>query len=122
MPTVVNNKKYETAIIHFVANGTVIVAGNSSVSNVASGDEVVTSGTIRRIWYGSPSGNAAHWTISRGGNLAFVVDGTGRIDFDDGAVMTTDSAANVVATLVGATTGFLMVELKKTVNNYSTVY
>jgi hypothetical protein len=104
---VINNRR-DSVILHAVANGTFIVAGNSTVSNVATGTQVLTGGTITRVWYGG----SGHWNIKRGANLVFTGSGSG-YQYFDGAALTVDKAANVVVELVGTSNGHLMVELRK---------
>ena len=111
---VFNNKKYGTVSVLFTSNDSITVAGNSSVSNVAIGDEILTGASITKIWFGSPSGNAAHWVIKRGSNAVFVVDGSQMIDFSgEGSSITLDTDATLVANLVGSGTGTLIVQLRK---------
>lgn len=111
---ILNNKLYASATILFTSNDTIIIAGNNSVSNVAIGDEILDGVTISQLWFGSPSGNAAYWTLKRGSNTVFVADSTAHIDFrKNGNVLTIDSDATLVANLVGTTVGTLIVEIKK---------
>ena len=111
---VFNNKRYGTATILFTSNDTVTVAGNTTSSNVAVSDEILTGATITQMWCGSPSGNAAYWTVKRGANTVFVADSTAYIDFrGNGSGLTLDEAGTLVANLVGATVGTLIIEIKK---------
>lgn len=110
---ILSNKKGGRVVLHFTANGSANLIGNSSVSQIAIGDEVVTSAHITQIWCGSASGNGDYWTVKRGSNTVAVLDSTIAIDFAGlGAGLTLDATANISANLVG-TAGFLMVELKK---------
>lgn len=111
---VINNKKYGTVSLLFTANDNVIIAGNSTSSNVAISDEILSGGVITQIWFGSPSGNAAYWQIKRGANTILIADSTSYMDFrGTGASLTIDNSANLTANLVGSTSGTLIVELKK---------
>jgi hypothetical protein len=112
--SVLNNKKYGSVSLLFTANSSVVVAGNSSVSNVAISDEVLSGASITQLWFGSPSGNSAYWTLKRGANTVFVADSTAYIDFrGNGNGLTLDSNGTLVANLVGSTVGVIIVELKK---------
>lgn len=114
---VISNKKYGEVQLLVTSNSTVIVAGNSSVSNVATSDEVLSGASISKIWFGSPSGNAAYWDIRRGSNLVFVADTSGYIDFaGHGGSITIDPSANLVCNLVGTAVGTLIITLKKIAN------
>ena len=112
-------KKTKKAVLHATANTTWVIAGNSSVSNVANVDEHVYSGAIRQIWFGSPSGNSSYWTVKRGANVVMVVDSTGWIDFSGhGQAITQDASANVVVelTAAGDGSGYIMIEVSKNSN------
>lgn len=110
MPTIINRSGL-SAVFHTSANATIVVAGNSSVSNIASQNEVLTGASITQAWYGSAGG---HWVIQRGSNTVLVLDSTGYVDFAGaGASLTISSTANVVMTLVGASNGYCMIELQK---------
>lgn len=113
--TITSNKKNASIVIHASANsGNVIVVGNSTVSNIASGNEIVTGAYISQIIAGSPSGNAAYWVIKRGANVVSVVDSSAMIDYaGSGMSLNVDAAANVVIELVGTTNGAIMIELQK---------
>lgn len=108
------NKAGGLTTILFTANASLTIAGNTGASNVASTGETVTGATITQIWAGSPSGNAAYWTIKRGSNTMFVVDSTCYLDFrGNGVGITLDQAATLEANLNGATAGSLLVEIRK---------
>lgn len=110
------NVKGGVVTLHCVANsGNIIVTGNNSVSNVASEGEDVVSAPINQIWAGSPSGNAAYWEIRRDGTIVAVIDSTCYLDFTGNGNQFTQgaTAANLAINLIGATAGFLVVELQK---------
>lgn len=111
---VVLNRKNLSVTVHNVANATYIVAGNSSVSNIATSDEVLTGAHIKQVWYGSPSGSTGYWMVKRGSNTVLVLEGTGYLDFaGNGSMLKLDPAANLVFELVGSANGFIMVDLQK---------
>lgn len=122
---VVHNKKYNSVTLLFTASNTgVVIAGNSTVSNVATSDEVLAGASIAQMWFGSPSGNAAYWVVKRGANTVFVADSTAYMDFrGNGLTLSIDSAADLSANLIGATAGTLVIELKKipTANGFPTL-
>lgn len=99
------------AVVHVAgANSTIVIAGNNSVSNIATGTQNLTGATITKIWFGSaPSG---YWNIKRGANLVYAATGSG-FHYFDGAALSTDKTANVVCELMGVTNGFIMIELHK---------
>jgi hypothetical protein len=111
MPTIIN-RIGSSAVFHTNANTTVVVAGNSSVSNIATPNEVLTGASITQVWYGCASGG--HWVVQRGSNTVLVLSESGYMDFaGSGASLVLHSTANVVMTLVGASNGYCMVELQK---------
>lgn len=112
---IIDNKKYGTVTLLFTASNTgIVMAGNSTTSAIATSDEVLAGAAINQIWFGSPSGNAAYWTIKRGGNTVFVADSTAYIDFKgNGLSIKLDSAATLDANLIGSAAGSLIVQLEK---------
>jgi hypothetical protein len=113
--TIIDNKLNGSVTIHANSNtGNIIVQGNNTVSNVAIGGEVVQAVAINQLWAGSPSGNAAYWEIRRGANLVMVIDSTCYLDFTgNGKQIKLDQSANLTANLIGATAGFLVLDLQK---------
>jgi hypothetical protein len=120
MATIIN-RRGASAVVHVVANTTVVITGNSSTSNIAFGggntqiEETVTNGYISQVWWGAqPSG---YWTVARGSNTYLVLNNSGHMDFaGQGAAITADSTANAVLTLNGTANGFIMVEFQKLPN------
>lgn len=112
------NRKNTSAVLHFTANsGNIVIVGNSSVSNLAVGTEIINGAYISQVAFGSPSGNAAYWEIKRGANVVLIVDSTCQLDFAGcGMSITKDATADLSANLVGATAGFLTIELQKLAN------
>lgn len=106
---VINNRT-SSVIIHATANGTITVAGNNTISNVATGTQVLTGGVITRIWHGAaPSG---YWNIKRGSNLVFSATGSG-YQYFDGAALNVDKTGTLVLELMGTSNGHIMIELRK---------
>lgn len=113
---IIRNKLYQAVTLLITSNSTITVSGNSTVSDIAvdDTDEVITGASIAQMWFGSPSGNAAYWEIKRGANTVFVADSTTYLDFrGNGNGLDIDANATFVANLNLATTGTLIVELKK---------
>ena len=109
--TILTNKLNGSIVIHVVANTTLTIAGNNSVSNVATGSEVLTGATIRRVKFGSDVGR---WTVKRGSNTVLVLSGTNQLDFyKDGFSINIDPTATLVLELSGTANGFITIELSK---------
>lgn len=112
--SLISNKKNLAVTVHAsAANATLVIAGNNSVSNVATGDEVLTGATITQVFWGTDSGSVQ---ILRGANLVITCTQTGHLDFaGSGMALTSDQAANLVINFESAN-GFAMVELQKVGN------
>ena len=109
----IHNRKNLSVTVHAAANLTLTIAGNSSVSNIATGDEVLTGASIKQVWWGSQTG-AGYWNVSRGSNLVGCYDSTGWHDYaGNGNLLNKDSTGTLVLTLVGSANGFIMLELQK---------
>lgn len=107
----VTNKKGGEAVLHFTGTETVTIAGNNSVSNVATAGETVNSATINQVFYGCTPGST--WTISRGANVVAVLAQSGHNDYAGaGTALKLDAAAPLTVTL-SAGTGTLTLELQK---------
>lgn len=116
------NQGMKRVVLHFTTTGSANIAGNSSTSDVALSNEVLSGAYIRRVWWGTDSANAS-WTVKRGANTVLVLNTSGQMDFSEaGAVITGNNAANVSCTLAGGN-GFIMLDLGKigayTPNAYS---
>jgi hypothetical protein len=117
-----NRKNLSTTVL-FTGTGSIVIAGNSTVSDIATGDEVITSATITQLWVGSPSGNSSYWTIARGSNTVAVWDSSGYFDYaGNGNALTLDKSANLTVTLTGSGAGTLLIELQKEGTFPSTYY
>lgn len=107
-----NRKNLSTTVL-FTGNSTITIAGNSTVSDIATGDEVITGASITQIWVGSPSGNGAYWTIKRGSNTVAVWDSSGYFDYaGNGNALTLDKTGTLVVELTTGP-GTLLIELQK---------
>lgn len=109
---VIINRAGTSAVIHTTANGTYVIAGNSSVSNVATEDEVLTGGYITQAWWGVANGG--YWEIKRDNTTVLVFTESGYSDYAGaGASLVANATGNVVFTLVGSNTGYCMLEIQK---------
>lgn len=105
--------------LHATGNSTLVVAGNSSVSNIALPTQVLTGATITQMNFGSPSGNGAYWSVLRGANVAFAPDSTAYLDLRGvGMPYTLDASADLTCNLIRAAAGegFILIELHKKFN------
>lgn len=118
----IKNSSNGTVIVHVTGSNTLVAVGNDSVSNLALTGETVTRASIRQVWFGSPSGNGAYWTITRGPNgtsqsVVGQYDSTSWVDYaGTGSALTTlDDEAEVYFTITNAgdTASYIMVEFKK---------
>jgi hypothetical protein len=127
------NRSGSSAVIHVTANDCVVIAGNSSVSNIAFGNssvyETITAAAITQVWWGSASiaGNS-YWIVNRGvgnssvanvsfqtGNTVLVLPDSGYMDFaGTGASLIKNATGNCSLGLINSTTGYLMIEFQKT--------
>ena len=112
--TVQQNRKNTSAVIHITGSNTITIAGNSTVSDVAISNEVLTGCTITQVFCGSSSGNGAYWTIKRGANTVAVLDSTGYFDYAGaGMALSVDSGGTLVANLINGNDGYLLIEIQK---------
>lgn len=111
--TILSNKKNLAATLHFTgANSTVIVAGNTTNSNVATGNETLTGGVITQLYWGVDTGSVQ---ILRGANIVATLTQSGSKDFAaSGLALTKDQSANVNVNFVGTANGYVLMELVKT--------
>lgn len=108
------NRKNTSAVIHLTANAVINVAGNSTTSDIATGNEVITGVNIVQVFCGSPSGSNAYWTVKRGANTVLVFDSTGYYDYaGSGMSVNVDAGATLVANLENSTDGYLLIEVQK---------
>ena len=114
-----NNKRHTIDVIA-TSNAEIVIAGNSTVSNVALDGQDLIGASIKQFFFGSPSGNGAYWEVSRGntsvGNVVVTVDSTAYLDFaGNGVKLGQDSSANLVLKLFRAADdeGFILLTLHK---------
>ncbi len=97
-------------VLHLVANATIVVVGNNTVSNLATGSDNVARASINKVWWGASNGS--YWTVNRGSNNVLVLTETGDLAFE-GASLNLYPAANLVFTLNGTGAGYIMLEGQK---------
>lgn len=120
--TILQNKKNLSVVIHADANTTLTIAGNSSVSNIATSDEILTGAAIKQVWWGQQPGTDSCWIIKRGSNTVGVYDSTGWNDYaGNGVMINKDTGATLVLQLNGTANGYIMVELQK-IGNFTSTY
>lgn len=120
-PVIIQNKLYGTVVVHASSNCTVVAAGNSTVSSIATGDEVLKGAIVKQVWWGG-SDAKDYWTINRNGNTAGIYNGSGHIQYAAfGTSLSINPTANVDLVFKG-TAGYIMIELQKVANNYPSTY
>lgn len=121
--TVMINKQGGRTVLHFTANGSANLVGNSTTSDIALGDEVINSASITQIWYGvAPvSGSVqSYWNVARGSNTVAILSGTDRVDYaGHGASLILDNTGNISVTLNNTAIGYIMIEIAKQGNKGS---
>jgi hypothetical protein len=119
--SVIINRLGTSAVIHTAANATYVVAGNSATSNIATGSEVITGGSITQAWWGVANGG--YWEVKRGSSTVLILTESGYADYAGAGVsLVANSTGNVVITLNGSNAGYCMLEIQKTptITGYTT--
>ncbi len=110
--TILSNKKNTAATIHFSSNSSLVIAGNSSVSNVAISNEVLTGASITQIAWGC-DGNG-HIQVLRGANVVGIYDSTSYIDYaGNGMSLNLHPSANLVVNFIGSANCSCIIEIQK---------
>ena len=113
--TITSNKKYNSAVVHFNASANVVVAGNTSASNLAILDETLVSGYIAQAIWGCDLAGTIQ--VKRGGALIAVYGGTGSMDYaGTGMPLNVNPTANIDVSFVGSANCYLYLEVQKTGN------
>lgn len=120
--SILKNASNGSVIVHASSNGSIVLTGNDSVSNIAAPGEYVIGSRIKQVWTGSSSGGTAYWVISKGNTSANVIagvyDSTAWIDYAGNgfALNIAEDGESLYFTINGTpATGYVMVELKKVV-------
>ena len=119
---VISNRKNTSVVLHVASanSGNLIIAGNSSVSNVAISDEVLTGAYITQVVWGCDG--TGHIQILRGANLVAVYDSTGQHEYaGTGMPINMYPAANLAINFIGSSNSFIAIELQK-IGDFTTEY
>jgi len=109
---ITSNKKNMSATIHVNASNTIVVAGNSSISNIAVDNEILTGAAITQVFWGV-DGNG-HINVKRNGYTVAIYDSTGFYDYaGTGMSLTVNQASNIAVTFVGTANAYLFFEVQK---------
>lgn len=111
--TVISNKPRTSAVFHVAgANATLVVAGNNSVSNVASAGEELTGAYITQAVWGCDG--SGYIVIKRGTAVAAVYDSTGQQEYaGTGMPINVGQSANLTVEFVGSSNCYVMFEVQK---------
>jgi hypothetical protein len=117
--TITSNKKGTSATIHVTnANTTLNMVGNSTVSAIAIGNEVLTGAYITQIYFGH-DGSAADGGVAiyRGANLVAAYDTSSYFDYAGaGMALTVDQTANLGIRFIGTNNAYCFLEVQKVGN------
>lgn len=109
--TITSNKKYYSTQVHLNAAASLVVAGNNSVSNIATSDEVLTGGYIAQAVWGTDAGSIQ---VRRNGALVSVYSQSGAIDYAGSCLaLTVNQASNLDITFVGTSNAYIILEIQK---------
>lgn len=109
--SLISNKKNLAVTVHVSAsNSTLVIVGNTSSSNIATGNEDLTGASITQLFWGTDTGAIV---VKRGANVVVTCTQSGHMDFAaSGMSLTKDQAANLVVELPSAN-AFVLIELQK---------
>ena len=117
---VISNRKNTSAVFHFNGSGTLVVAGNTAVSNVAIGDEVLTGAYITQAVWGCDG--TGHIQVKRGSTLVAVYDSTGQQEYaGTGMPITVGAESNITVDFVNSANSYLLIEVQK-IGNFTSEY
>lgn len=112
--TIVSNKSRLSAVIHVAnANATLVVAGNNSVSNIASPGETLTGAYLTQAAWGCDSNG--YIVIKRDDTPVAFYDSTGQHEYAGAGMPITagQNAANLSVEFVGSSNCFIIFEVQK---------
>lgn len=117
--TITSNKKNTSAVIHVSsANASIVVAGNNSVSAIATGNEVISGASITQVFWGcDPVGSI---NIKRNDILIATYDSTSYYDYaGSGMSLSIANTFPIVVEFVGSANCYVFFEVQKhgTFNN-----
>jgi len=110
---IISNKKNTSAVIHFFnGNASLTIAGNSSVSNLAISDEVLTGAYITQAVWGCDG--TGYIVVQRGANSVMVYDSTGQHDYAGcGLPIRGSESAPLSVQFVGSANSSIILEVQK---------
>ena len=112
--TILSNRARLSTVIHVASgNANFVIAGNSSVSNIASPGETLTGAYITQtVWGCDPNG---YIVIKRDDTPVAFYDSSGQHEYAGCAMPLTagQNAANLSVEFVGSSNGFIIFELQK---------
>jgi hypothetical protein len=121
--TIVSNKPTTSLVIHATsANATLVIAGNSAVSNIATPGETITGAYITQAAWGcDPEG---YIVIKRNDTPVAFYDSTGQHEYAGVGmpINAQQSAANLSIEFVGSSNCFIIFEMQKVgtfISNYN---
>ncbi len=115
--TVISNKPRTSVVLHVTGPNTSInITGNSTVSAIASNNEILTGAFITQAAWGIQGGGAI--VIKRGANSVAFYDSTGQHEYAGCGmpIKAGETAANLTVEFAGAggsNTAFIIFELQK---------
>ena len=116
--TITQNRKNTSFVLHVSGanTGNVIIAGNSIVSNVAMGNEILTGAYICQVFVGHDGGTAdAGVQILRDNTLVASYDTAGYFDYSGaGMPLNVLPSGNLQIKFVGTSNAYCMIEMQKT--------
>lgn len=114
--TITSNKKGTSATIHVTnANTTLNMAGNSTISAIALGGEILTGAYITQVYFGHDGSTAdGGMAIYRGANLVAAYDTSSYFDYAGaGMALTVDQTANLGIRFIGTNNAYCFLEVQK---------
>jgi hypothetical protein len=111
--SITSNRKNTSFVVHASgANVNLVIAGNSSVSNVATSNEILTGAYITQAIWGCDSNG--YITILRGSDLVAVYDSSSQHDYAGcGMPISVGQSANLSINFIGSANCFVILECQK---------
>lgn len=115
---ILSNKSRDTSgtvVLHVaVANASIVVAGNNSVSNIALPGETVTGATIRQVFYGIDGGAGGECFVYRGSDLVGTYNRVGHHNYaGHGISLSINPSANLDVNFHASGNSTIIIELQK---------
>ena len=110
---IISNKARTSIVLHVAsANASLVIPGNSAVSNIASPGETLTGAYITQVAWGcDPEG---YIVIKRGTTPVAFYDSTGQHEYaGTGMPINVNATANLSVEFVGSSNCFVLFELQK---------